>query len=59
MGDLDPTADTQTSIRGMECEREVSEEEAQATRWGFWSDGLGDLMPFCPECAEREFGPSS
>ncbi len=23
-------------------------------QWGFWSDGCGELLPFCPECARRE-----
>jgi hypothetical protein len=27
------------------------------TGWGCWySDGLGDLVPYCTECAQREFG---
>jgi hypothetical protein len=26
-------------------------------RWGYWSDGCGGLVPFCPECARREFVP--
>jgi hypothetical protein len=25
--------------------------------WGCWySDGLGELVPYCPSCAQREFG---
>jgi hypothetical protein len=45
-------------VRCSECGREVSEEEAQAARWGYWSDGVGELYPYCAECAEREFGNS-
>ena len=37
-----------------ECGREVSEDEAERERWGFWSDGTGDLLPHCPA---REFRP--
>lgn len=36
-----------------ECAREVTEAEAQAQRWGYWSDGVGELRP---ECSKREFG---
>ena len=28
---------------------------AIAERWGFWSDGCGELLPFCPECVRRAF----
>lgn len=25
--------------------------------WGCWySDGLGELVPYCPSCAQHEFG---
>jgi hypothetical protein len=27
-----------------------------AEHWTWWSDGCGQLLAFCPECAEREFG---
>ena len=37
------------------CGREVGEDEAQAQRWGYWFR-VGELYPFCPACAEREFG---
>jgi hypothetical protein len=42
-----------------ECGARVGEDEAQAQRWGYWLDGLGDLYPFCAACAEREFGHRS
>ena len=38
-----------------ECGREVDEQTAEREGWGYWSDGLGELHPYCPECAEREF----
>jgi hypothetical protein len=44
------------SIRCSECRREVDEFTAIMERWRFWSDGCGELLPFCPECDEREFG---
>ena len=28
---------------------------AIAEKWGYWSDGAGELVPFCPERAKREF----
>jgi len=28
-------------------------------RWSYWSDGCGELLPFCPECATREFAPGA
>jgi hypothetical protein len=43
-------------VRCAQCGTEIDEDEAQAARWGYWSDGIGDLHPFCPDCAEREFG---
>ncbi len=46
-------------LRRAECDREVDEFTAIADRWGFWSDGCGELVPFCPECAKREFAPDA
>ena len=43
------------NLRCAECAREVDEFTAIAEKWGFWSDGCGELLPFCPECARREF----
>ncbi len=43
------------SIRCSECHREVDEFTAIKESWGYWSDGCGDLLPFCPKCAQREF----
>ena len=38
-----------------DCGLEVDEDEAQALRWGYWFV-VGELFPYCPECARREFG---
>jgi hypothetical protein len=43
------------SIACAECKREVDEFTAIAEKRGYWSDGIGELVPFCPECARREF----
>jgi hypothetical protein len=43
-------------IRCSKCHRVMDEFTAIAEQWGFWSDGVGELLPFCPECARREFG---
>ena len=37
----------------------MDELTALAERWGFWSDGCSDLLPFCPECRRREFAPDA
>lgn len=41
------------------CEREVDEFTAIFEKWGYWSDGVGELIAFCPECARREFAPEA
>jgi hypothetical protein len=48
--------ETDMSVRCRESRRTVAELVAISERWGFWSDGCGALLPFCPRCAEREFG---
>ena len=45
-----------TAVRCVECGREAGEEAAEREGWRFFSDGAGELLPFCPGCAEREFG---
>jgi len=42
-------------LRCAECGREVDEFTAIAEKWRYWSDGVGELVPICPECARREF----
>jgi hypothetical protein len=42
-------------IRCEECQREVDEFTAAAENWHFWLDGR-DLLPYCPDCSERELG---
>jgi hypothetical protein len=41
--------------RCWECGREVSEFEAIAQRWTYWSGG-GGLLPYCPQCMQRSLG---
>jgi hypothetical protein len=43
------------AVRCTECKWEVDEFTAIAEGWRYYSDGRGDLMPFCPACARREF----
>jgi hypothetical protein len=39
------------------CERSVrDDEQAEASGWAYYEDVLGELLPFCPACADREFG---
>jgi hypothetical protein len=33
------------------CDRDVTEAETIAQDWTYWSDGAGELYPYCPECA--------
>jgi endogenous inhibitor of DNA gyrase (YacG/DUF329 family) len=51
---LPPEALTPATVTCSQCGETVDDDEAQAVRWGHWSDGL-DLYPFCIECATREF----
>ena len=47
-----------TAIRCTECSYEVDEFTAVAKGWRYWSDGTS-LLPYCPECARREFAPDA
>ena len=49
----DPNDD---SLTCGECGLHVSLDEAERTGWRLYSDGLGELLPFCAECDKREFG---
>ena len=46
-------------VRCSECRRQVDERTAISEWWGYWSDGAGELVPFCPTCARREFAPDA
>jgi hypothetical protein len=48
-----------TVVRCAECAREVDEFTAIKERWTYWSHGVGELEPYCPECATREFAPDA
>lgn len=37
------------------CSQPVHEADAEDLGWRFYSDGLGELVPFCSLCAHREF----
>jgi hypothetical protein len=39
-----------------ECGRKPRQDESAADQWRCYSDGAGELIVFCPECSEREFG---
>jgi hypothetical protein len=39
-----------------ECARAPRAGENATDDWRAYSDGAGELITFCPECAEREFG---
>jgi len=50
-----PEVIDQQAIRCAECDGEVDEFTAIGEKWGYWSNGVGELVPFCPECSKREF----
>lgn len=41
------------------CGRRIREAEAKKLGWRYWSDGIGELHLFCPDCAAREFSPNA
>jgi hypothetical protein len=41
-----------------ECGRKPRDDERADDEWRCYSDGAGELITFCPECAEREFSDS-
>jgi len=43
----------------VECDRAVDERATVVEEWRYFSDGTGELLPYCPTCAAREFGPAS
>jgi hypothetical protein len=43
--------------RCTECSRRPRRDENADDEWRVYSDGVGELLVFCPECAEREFSP--
>ncbi len=47
------------SLTCANCSTTVPELDAEAAGWRYWSDGVGELLPFCPVCAEREFAPDA
>ena len=43
-------------LRCAECGQPVANDErAERNGWRYWSDGVGELHPYCPSCAAREF----
>ena len=42
-----------------ECGRNPREDENADDEWRAESGGVGELNVFCPECWDREFGPSA
>jgi len=56
---LPPEALAPATVTCSGCSQTIYEDEAQAARWGYSSDGVGDLYPFCIECATREFAPDA
>jgi hypothetical protein len=52
-------ASSAEGITCTECNRAPGEDgSAEVESWRFLPTDVHDPHPFCPECAEREFGPS-
>jgi hypothetical protein len=56
---LPPEALAPATVTCSGCGQTIYEDEAQAARWGYWSDGVGDLYAYCIECPTREFAPDA
>ena len=41
------------------CKTTILEPDAEAAGWRFYSDGVGELLPFCEVCSAREFAPDA
>jgi hypothetical protein len=41
------------------CGRPGREPDAEELGWRFYSDGVGELLPFCGLCAHRAFHPDA
>src|SRR5262249_34942994 len=52
--DLRPVSEEHVSCA--KCGRSVDERTVDEEDWGFWSNGFGQWLPYCPPCARRTFG---
>ncbi len=43
------------SLTCANCSTTILERDAGAAGWRYWSDGVGELLPFCDVCSAREF----
>jgi hypothetical protein len=50
---LPPDARAPATVACSGCGETIYEDKEQTARWGYWSDGVGDLYPHCIECATR------
>ncbi len=39
------------------CATTLLERDAEAAGWRFYSDGIGELLPFCPDCLQSRRAP--
>jgi hypothetical protein len=51
-----PVEADEAPLSCVECGREPRADENADDEWRAYSDGVGELIVFCPECARREFG---
>ncbi|HXH89413.1 MAG TPA: hypothetical protein VNI55_12505 [Gaiellaceae bacterium] len=43
------------SLTCANCASTILQREAEEAGWRFYSDGVGELSPFCEVCSAREF----
>ncbi len=41
------------SLTCANCATTIPERDAELAGWRYWSDGVGELHPFCPVCAKE------
>ncbi len=47
------------SLTCANCATTILERAVETTGWRFYSDGVGELLPFCDVCEFREFSPDA
>ena len=48
-------AEPEESLTCANCSTTIHEREPEDRGWRFYSDGVGELLPFCEVCSAREF----
>ncbi len=46
-------AEPEESLTCANCSTTILDRDAEGAHWRFYSDGVGELMPFCSDCGAR------